>query len=399
METIVENAQLLVYSLLALMPSPYQKASLEAQLGLFLEAQGHPLPQHTQLKSASSLSRFLNQYVWSTLSVIRTTRKAILQQIETHLPHLGSTLYILIDLTTLPKTGKFQALSTTVAALIKSDGSSEPPDGDKLDPWVRVLNGKRGLHVVMLYLVVGQWRVPWSFKIWRGKGHPSPNQLACKLLATVPRNLTRRFKTVVVLADTEFGTAQFITAVRRRNWRAVVGIKGNRKLSDGRSVKDLYRNAERGCQVHLSGLASPLTLSWFWLKRADGKRELRFVASTHPYSGVYLVRLGRQRWAIEGFFKTVKHRFGFHRFGQSTRLGVYRWLVFSLIAYLLAHWLDRWSLSPILDWKKAAQLALKILLPTVLWKQLLVLIRTQADIAALYGFEITLKPLPNWAYR
>jgi hypothetical protein len=27
METIVENAQLLVYSLLALMPSPYQKAS------------------------------------------------------------------------------------------------------------------------------------------------------------------------------------------------------------------------------------------------------------------------------------------------------------------------------------------------------------------------------------
>jgi hypothetical protein len=127
METIVDNAQLLVYSLLALMPSPYQKASLEAQLGLFLEAQGHPLPQHTQLKSASSLSRFLNQYVWSTLSVIRTTRKAILQQIETHLPHLGSTLYILIDLTTLPKTGKFQALSTTVAALIKSDGSSEPP--------------------------------------------------------------------------------------------------------------------------------------------------------------------------------------------------------------------------------------------------------------------------------
>ena len=399
METIVENAQLLVYSLLALMPSPYQKASLEVQLGLFLEAQGHPLPQHTQLKSPAALSRFLNQYVWSTLSVIRTTRKAILQQLEAHLPHLGSTLYILIDLTTLPKTGKFQALSTTVAALIKSDGSSEPPDGDKLDPWVRVLNGKRGLHIVMLYLVVAQWRVPWSFKIWRGKGHPSPNQLACKLLATVPRALTRRFKTVVVLADTEFGTAQFITAVRRRKWRAVVGIKGNRKLSDGRSVKDLYRNAKRGSLVHLSGLASPLTLSWFWLKRAEGKRELRFVASTHPYSGVYLVRLGRQRWAIEGFFKTVKHRFGFHRFGQSTRLGVYRWLLLSLIAYLLAHWLDRWSLPPILDWKEAAQLALKILLPTVLWKQLLVRIRTQADIAALYGFEFTLKPLPNWAYR
>ena len=189
METIVENAHLLVYSLLGLMPSLYQKASLEAQLGLFLEAQGHPLPQHTQLKSASSLSRFLNQYVWSTLSVIRTTRKAVLQQIETHLPPLSSTLYLLIDLTTLPKTGKFRALSTAVASPAEPDNLSDSADAGESDPWVRVLNGKRGLHVVMLYLVIGQWRVPWSFKIWRGKGHPSPNQLACKLLATVPRKL------------------------------------------------------------------------------------------------------------------------------------------------------------------------------------------------------------------
>ena len=104
------------------MPSLYQKASLEAQLGLFLEAQGHPLPQNTQLKSASSLSRFLNQYVWSTLSVIRTTRKAVLQQIEAHLPPLSSTLYLLIDLTTLPKSGKFRALSTAVASPAESDG-------------------------------------------------------------------------------------------------------------------------------------------------------------------------------------------------------------------------------------------------------------------------------------
>jgi hypothetical protein len=42
METIVEHAQGLVYSLLCLMPSAYQKASLNAMLGLFLEAQGIP---------------------------------------------------------------------------------------------------------------------------------------------------------------------------------------------------------------------------------------------------------------------------------------------------------------------------------------------------------------------
>ncbi|NJP12655.1 MAG: transposase, partial [Leptolyngbyaceae cyanobacterium RU_5_1] len=48
------------------MPSVYQKASLKALLGLFLEAQGHALPEHTHLKSPSSLSRILNHYRWST---------------------------------------------------------------------------------------------------------------------------------------------------------------------------------------------------------------------------------------------------------------------------------------------------------------------------------------------
>ncbi|OYQ66672.1 hypothetical protein B9G53_03385 [Pseudanabaena sp. SR411] len=43
--------------------------------------------------------------------------------------------------------------------------------------------------------------------------------------------------------------------------------------------------------------------------------------SSHPYSAAYLVILGRKRWAIEGCFKTIKHRFGLHCFGQSTKLG------------------------------------------------------------------------------
>jgi len=172
----------------------------------------------------------------------------------------------------------------------------------------------------------------------------------------------------------------------------------NRKLADGRSLKQLYRTGKRGQQVHLDSLSYPLTVSWFWLKRADGKRELRFVVSTHPYSGVYLIWLGRRRWAIEGFFKTIKHRFGLHRFGQSTKLGVYRWLILGWIAYLLAHWIDQWSLPPMLDWKAASALALKILFPSMIWFQLLKLIHCHADIAAHFGFDIVLKPLPNWAY-
>lgn len=78
METILQHAQGLVYSLLCLMPSAYQKASLKALLGLFLNAQGHALPAHNSVKSATSLSRFLNRYRWSTRSVVRTTRQAVL---------------------------------------------------------------------------------------------------------------------------------------------------------------------------------------------------------------------------------------------------------------------------------------------------------------------------------
>jgi hypothetical protein len=173
METILQHAQGLVYSLLCLMPSAYQKASLSALLGLFLDAQGHALPAHTCVKSASSLSRFLNRYGWPTRRVIRTTRQAILQQLATHLPHGRTPIRILIDLTTLEKSGKFWHLSTPTS------------DPHQPDPWVRLLNGKRGLHLVVLYLVVGEWRVPWSFRVWRGKGDASPAQLGRKLLASV----------------------------------------------------------------------------------------------------------------------------------------------------------------------------------------------------------------------
>jgi hypothetical protein len=109
--------------------------------------------------------------------------------------------------------------------------------------------------------------------------------------------------------------------------------------------------------------------------------------------------LGRRRWAIEGFFKTSKHRFGLDCFGQSTKLGVYRWFILALVAYLLAHWMHLWAIPPVLDWRSASQLALAILLPSVIWKQLLKFIDLNADIAEYFGFEIILRLLPDWAYR
>ncbi|MBE9060765.1 transposase [cf. Phormidesmis sp. LEGE 11477] len=383
---MLQHAQTLVYSLISLMPSVYQKASLKAVFGLSLDAQGHALGEHTRIKSASALSRFFNRYRWSTRAVIRTTRAAVLDQLATHPVRKDVPMRVLIDLSTLKKAGKFWHLSTPT------------DDEDAPEPWVRMLNGKRGLHLVVLYIIIGERRIPWSFRVWRGKGQPSPNRLACKLLASLPKSLVKG-RTVIVQADTEFGTAEFIGAVRQRKWRAVVGMRNSRCLQDGRKLKDLPDHAKRGLQVYLNDVDYPLTISWFWLKRADNKRELRFVASTHPYSAVYLVRLGRKRWAIEGFFKTAKHQFGLHCFGQGTKIGVYRWLILSFIAYLLAHWIDLWVWPPVLDWKATARLTLEKLLPSVLWTQLLNQIKRDVDIATHYGFEIVIHSLPGAAYR
>ena len=114
METIFEYAQSLVYTLLGLMPSPHQRSSLEAMLGLFLQAQGQAVPAHCTSKSASALSRFLNRYDWSTRGVIRATRQAMLKQILRPLPPSMTTLKVIIDLTTLPKCGKFAHLATVL---------------------------------------------------------------------------------------------------------------------------------------------------------------------------------------------------------------------------------------------------------------------------------------------
>ena len=164
----------------------------------------------------------------------------------------------MVDLTTLEKVGKF-------------------PNLGKL---VRIYNHKKALHIVIMYLVLGPWRIPWSFRIYRGKGTPSPSQLAQKLLNNLPKVLTRNFQ-VYVLGDTAFSTIKFINQVRNQSHHTILGISKSRTLAvrvawpfgHGRKVSQIKT---RGQQVYLKGLDYPVFLSWVWLKR-DGKRVQRFV--------------------------------------------------------------------------------------------------------------------------
>ncbi len=90
-------------------------------------------------------------------------------------------------------------------------------------------------------------------------------------------------------------------------------------------------------EAWLEGLEIPVYVASYWLKKRDGQRERRFVLSTKAMHPRHIVRWGKRGWRIEGFFKTAKGRFSLGRFGQGTKLGVYRYLLLSLMAYLLAH--------------------------------------------------------------
>ncbi|MGI2909726.1 transposase, partial [Tolypothrix sp. VBCCA 56010] len=163
---------------------------------------------------------------------------------------------------------------------------------------------------------------------------PSPAQLGLKLIKRLPQSLTERFQ-VIILADTAFGSKEFLHGIRQLQYHAVTGVAISRKLTDGRLLRHLHK---QGQQVYLVGLKFTVTVSWYYLKRDNGKLEKRFVLSTRPIKASTLKWWGKRRWQIEGWFKTVKHRFGLHRFGQGSLLGMYRWLILSLTAYLIAHW-------------------------------------------------------------
>lgn len=366
MSNLVSYAQNLVYALLCLMPSVYQKNSLRTLLGLFLEATGQALPQHSEAVSPSALSRFLNKYNWPCRAVIRMVRAQIVAQIQAE-RHCGRRpiLQVILDMTCLEKAGKFKGLGKLI----------------------RVYNGKRGLHLVVLYIQLGDRRLPWGFRVYRGKGERSHIQLAQRLLLSLPKALTQRFE-VRILADSAFGSTQMLKWVKqRKRTSAIFGVSCDRRLADGRHVNDLL---ERGQQVYLWGVDFPVTVSWYWLVKDDGTREKRFVVSTQPLSGVYITLLGKRRWLIEGFFKTAKHRFGLHRFGQSTLKGVYRWLVLSLIVYFLAHLACLWSgMTTLPDWAVASRLARETLLPSVVVLSLLIGIKRYQHVVRTQGLNIS----------
>ena len=83
---------------------------------------------------------------------------------------------------------------------------------------------------MVLYICVGDFRFPWSFRIWKGKGSKSVTLLALDLIRTVPADLTQG-REVWVYADGGFDAAVFIRSVHACGFVCVVGVLGKAALS------------------------------------------------------------------------------------------------------------------------------------------------------------------------
>jgi hypothetical protein len=84
---MLAHTQELVYTLSELMPTHYEKQNLEAMFGLFLEAQGHPLPEHSKTKSASpgqpisQHSTLVNKGKYTDRSIMQLNMKLVKENV------------------------------------------------------------------------------------------------------------------------------------------------------------------------------------------------------------------------------------------------------------------------------------------------------------------------------
>jgi len=130
-------------------------------------------PEHSQTKSASALSRFLNINPWSTRGLIRIARKETLKQVLLEF-HLGrKTVLQVIILTTPGKLLEFK----------------------EFEHLIHVYNGKRGY---IWWFLLGCWQGPGISVYGEVKAQP-PAQLGLKLVQRF-RVLKSSFQ-IMILAD------------------------------------------------------------------------------------------------------------------------------------------------------------------------------------------------------
>ena len=206
--------------------------TLAVVLSCFLAALGLTRFDHVGCKSPGAISRFLNHQQWNTRWLIRAMRIHALCAFHAYLRGRRGrppVIEIIVDATSIAKEGEFA----------------------DLEGWIHTLNRVRGLYLVFFYVCCGDLRLPWSFRIWRGKGQPSPNDLALKLVQQLPQEIRNRTRPLHFLADSGFSSAALLKGLTQLGMPFSVGMRKNRQTVEGQALHEITAQQRR---VHLEGL-------------------------------------------------------------------------------------------------------------------------------------------------
>ena len=273
---------------------------------LLLHRHGNASPRHSKVRSPSALSRLLNRHPWPTRAPIRLARKEAQGALDRARRRTRRRkgpkprLLVVLGLVTLKKRGRFGALPLSS------------------------FHGWWGLDLVVLYLVYGNLRLPWTCRLWRGKGEgplwaPTPNEplppgpkppgLSAPRDAPGLPDTGGRGRG---LQDTPSGgtrTSWFLFAVkrlglgqpRRSYLGAGVGMWRDRRLGGGGRPLELKR---QGSWAYLWGLSFPVWVAWC---RYPLPRERGLTVGCPPRYSPHLNPMKSIWRRVKGFLMPRRH--------------------------------------------------------------------------------------------
>ena len=216
-----------------------------------------------------------------------------------------------------------------------------------------------GLHIVVVMLQWGNYRIPVDFEMVRRKEDPqyrSENALFRRMLARLRRPLWAEM--IVVVADAAFASKANIKLIRHRGYFFVIAFARTWRFANGQALKDLVTHLPkkhyRRCWVPLDESSHRRTY-WTYTKRAclrhvgdvtiilskkrrhNGPKQTKILVTNLPeVRARQVVDVYRRRWSVELLMKELKEATGLgqHQVTKEPRR-VERSVAISLMAYLM----------------------------------------------------------------
>jgi Transposase DDE domain len=216
-----------------------------------------------------------------------------------------------------------------------------------------------GLHIVVVMLQWGNYRIPVDFEIVRRKDDPhyrSENRLFRWMLVRFRRPPWAEM--VIVVADAAFASKANINLIQQRGYFFVIAFARTWRFENGHALKDLVTHLPkkyyRRCWVPFEELGRRRTY-WTYSKRAclrhigdvtiilskkrrnDGPKATKILVTNLPdVRARQMVDMYRRRWSVELLMKELKGATGLgqHQVTKEPQR-VERSVAISMMAYLM----------------------------------------------------------------